>query len=140
TLLELTVNRGRAFGLSDTLDRGAEGGGGSSGTGTARIRDRILIPGTTVDLGSEEPIPLRQVADVSVVKGPSEIRRIDGQRAAVVTANSVGLDVGGAVRDLESMLARVEQEHDDLVCVVAGQGAEMDEAMGGMRAALLLAI
>ncbi|MFG0315662.1 MAG: efflux RND transporter permease subunit, partial [Planctomycetota bacterium JB042] len=28
-LLELTVNRGRAVGLSDTLDRGAEGGGGS---------------------------------------------------------------------------------------------------------------
>ncbi len=139
-LLELTVNRGRAVGLSDTLDRGAEGGGGSSGTGTALIRDRTLFPGTTIDLGGDDPIPLRQVADVRVVKGPSEIRRIDGQRAAVVTANSVGLDIGSAVKEIEAMLARVEQDHDDLICEVGGQGAEMDEAMSGMRAALLLAV
>ncbi len=139
-LLDLTVNRGRAVGLTDTLDRGTEGGGGSSGTGTTRIRDQLLAPGTTIELGDDAAIPLRQVAEVAVVRGPSEIRRIQGQRAAVVTANTAGFDVGRAVGSLESMLAPIEQQYPDLICTVGGQGAEMDEALSGMGMALLLAV
>ena len=139
-LLDVTVNRGRAVDLSDTLDRGREGAGGSTGVGTAGIRDRSLMPGTTVDLGEGAPIPLRQVADVRVVEGPSEIRRINGQRAAVVTANTVGLDVGSAVSSLLGVMAGVESRHPRILCEVAGQGAEMGEALSGMRVALLLAV
>lgn len=138
-LLDMTVNRGRAVGLSDTLDRGAEGGGGSSGTGTANIRDRTLFPGTSVDLGAGAAIPLRQVADVKVVEGPSEIRRIRGQRAAVVTANTAGFDVGGAVGSLQGLMARIETRYPSLLCSIGGQGAEMGDALDSMRMALILA-
>ncbi|MFH0945435.1 MAG: efflux RND transporter permease subunit [Planctomycetota bacterium] len=139
-LQDMTINRGRAFGLGDTLDQGAEGGGGRSGTASANIRDRTLIPGTTVDLGGGAAIPLRQVARYEVVEGPSEIRRIQGQRAAVVTANTSGFDIGGAVNSLRQVMTAVEREHPSLLCSIGGQGADMDEALGSMRTALILAI
>lgn len=139
-LLNITVNRGRAMDLSDTLDRGREGGGGSSGSGSTRIQDRTLIPGTQVDMGAGAPIPLRQVADIQTVEGPSEIRRSNGQRTAVVTATSRGLDVGAAVSQLQGVLATVEAKYPSVVCTIGGQGAEMGTALDGMRIALLLAV
>ncbi|MBI4882226.1 MAG: efflux RND transporter permease subunit [Planctomycetes bacterium] len=139
-LLDMTVNRGRAVDLADTLDRGVEGGGGSSGSGSTRIRDRSLFPGTTVDLGSGAAIPLRQVAAVEVVEGPSEIRRVRGQRAAVVTANTAGFDVGGALASIQGMLGSVEARFPSVLCSIGGQGAEMGGALQSMRMALLLAV
>ncbi len=139
-LLDMTVNRGRAVDLADTLDRGAEGGGGSSGSGSTRIRDRSLFPGTTVDLGSGAAIPLRQVAGVEVVEGPSEIRRVRGQRAAVVTANTAGFDVGGALASIQGMLGSIEARFPSVLCSIGGQGAEMGGALASMRMVLLLAV
>ena len=139
-LQDMTINRGRAVGLSDTLDQGAEGGGGRSGTASANIRDRTLIPGTTIDLGGGAAIPLRQVARYQVVEGPSEIRRIQGQRAAVVTASTSGFDIGGAVASLQGLMTAVEKEYPSLLCYVGGQGADMDEALSSMKTALILAV
>ena len=139
-LRDMTINRGRAMNLGDTLDRGAEGAGGSSGTATSRIRDRTLFPGTSIDLGGGAAIPLRQVATQQVVEGPSEIRRIQGQRAAVVTANTAGFDVGGAVDSLQTLMTSIESSYPGLICSVGGQGAEMDEALDSMKMALILAV
>jgi HAE1 family hydrophobic/amphiphilic exporter-1 len=139
-LRNMTVNRGRAMNLGDTLDRGSEGAGGSSGTATSRIRDRTLFPGLSVDLGGGAAIPLRQIATDEVVEGPSEIRRIQGQRAAVVTANTAGFDVGGAVDSLQHLLTTIESRYPGLICSVGGQGAEMDQALESMQMALILAV
>lgn len=140
SLLNLTVNRGRAVDLADTLDRGSEGGGGNSGSGSTRSSDRTFFPGISVDLGSSEPIPLSQIAEVKIVEGPSEIRRINGQRAAVVSANTSGFDVGRALESMRGVLSAIEIDHPGITCSIGGQGAEMGSALAEMKAAMLLAI
>src|SRR6185295_18942946 len=51
------------------------------------------------------PVPLGAVASVSVARGPSEIRRIAQQRAAVVEGNLEGRDLGSAAHEIEASLA-----------------------------------
>ncbi len=137
-LLSLTVNRGRAVDLADTLDRGSEGGGTS--TGSSKKVDRTFFPGVTVDLGATAPIPLRQVAQVKIVEGPSEIRRISGQRAAVVSASTSGFDIGSALNDIRRVLSDVEREHPTITCSTGGQGADIGGALDEMKMVTLIAI
>ncbi|MBK6941292.1 MAG: efflux RND transporter permease subunit [Planctomycetes bacterium] len=139
-LEKMIVNRGRAMNLSDTLDRGQEGGGASTGSGSASIRDRTLIPSLSLDLGGGSPIPLAAVANVNKIEGPAEIRRINGQRAAVLTANTVGFDLGGAIDSIRAVLGQVESEFPAVVAGIGGQGAEMSQSLTDMRMALLLAV
>jgi HAE1 family hydrophobic/amphiphilic exporter-1 len=83
-------------------------------------------------------IPLSAVAEVVEVVGPSEIRRVDQQRAAVVSANISDLDLGGAVS------AVIDTVKDDLpegvTAAVAGQSKEMTESLASLGGALALAI
>ena len=85
------------------------------------------------------PVLLGAVADVSVQRGPSEIRRIGQQRAAVVAANLRGRDLGSASRDIETRLAALELP-PGARAVLAGQRSEMAESMGSLQFALLLAV
>ncbi|MBL8769006.1 MAG: efflux RND transporter permease subunit, partial [Planctomycetes bacterium] len=139
-LEKMIVNRGRAMNLSDTLDRGQEGGGASTGSGSSSIRDRTLLPSLSLDLGGGSPIPLASVASVNKIEGPAEIRRINGQRAAVLTANTVGFDLGGAIDSIRSVLGQVESEFPSVVAGIGGQGAEMSQSLADMRMVLLLAV
>ena len=52
------------------------------------------------------PIFLKSVADVHVAEGPSEIRRIGQKRAAVISGNLDGRDMGAVAADIRSELAR----------------------------------
>ena len=92
-----------------------------------------------VNPGSATPVPLRAVADLRLVQGPAEIRRVDNSRAVVVTAESSGLDLGGLSKRIEAALADLELPARINV-VLAGQKRELDETQGSMRFALLLAI
>jgi HAE1 family hydrophobic/amphiphilic exporter-1 len=139
-LEKMIVNRGRAMNLSDTLDRGQEGGGASTGSGSASIRDRTLLPSLSLDLGGGSPIPLASIANVNKIEGPAEIRRINGQRAAVLTANTAGFDLGGAIDSIRAVLARAESEFPSVVAGIGGQGAEMSQSLADMRMVLLLAV
>jgi HAE1 family hydrophobic/amphiphilic exporter-1 len=85
------------------------------------------------------PLPLRAVADVRVVRGPAEIRRIGNSRAVVVTAASTGLDLGGVAKRIEASLADMVTPKDVTV-ELGGQKREMDEGLASLRFALLLAI
>ena len=85
------------------------------------------------------PVLLGSVADVSVERGPSEIRRIGQQRAAVVAANLRGRDLGSASRDIEARLAAIELPPGTRA-ILAGQRSEMAESMGSLQFALLLAV
>ena len=49
----------------------------------------------TVNPGGETAVPLNAIAEMSVGEGPSEIRRIDGKRVALVQANIGGGSLGG---------------------------------------------
>jgi len=81
-------------------------------------------------------IPLDAVADFEVSQGPSEIRRIDQQRALVLTANIDGFDLAGAAYDIQGALnAEGLNEFD-----ISGQSEEMSRSMASMGFALALAI
>jgi HAE1 family hydrophobic/amphiphilic exporter-1 len=99
----------------------------------SRVLDLVVNP------GSATPVPLRDVADVTVVQGPAEIRRIGNTRAVVVTAATVGLDLGGVTKRIEASLASLRTP-EDVVVQLGGQKREMDEAQSSMGFALLLAL
>jgi len=83
------------------------------------------------------PIPLAAVATFSDAIGPSEIRRVDQRRAAVVSANMVGFDLSGmAIKIADEMDGlTLESDHE-----LGGQNREMQRSMGSMQLALMLAV
>ncbi|MCP4869996.1 MAG: efflux RND transporter permease subunit [Proteobacteria bacterium] len=85
------------------------------------------------------PIPLKAVADLSLTEGPSEIRHSEGERAALVTANVAGFDLGTMAARVDRELAGLNLE-GDVRYDVGGQSREMDASLESLRFALLLAI
>jgi HAE1 family hydrophobic/amphiphilic exporter-1 len=92
-----------------------------------------------VNPSSENPVLLRSVADIEIVQGPAEIRRIGNTRAVVISATGTGLDLGGISKRIEDELATMSPPRDVTV-QLGGQKREMDEAQTSLRFALLLAI
>jgi len=92
-----------------------------------------------VNPSAENPVPLSSVADVRIVQGPAEIRRIGNTRAVVINASSKGLDLGGIASRIDRELADL-QAPEEVFVAMGGQKREMDEAQTSMRFALLLAI
>jgi HAE1 family hydrophobic/amphiphilic exporter-1 len=84
-------------------------------------------------------VPLAAVADVRVARGSGDIRRIGQQRAAVVTANLAGRDLGSAAKDIQAALASVPRSSGTTV-VLAGQNRELSESFSSLRFAILLAV
>ena len=85
------------------------------------------------------PIYLKSVAGVSLVEGPSEIRRIGQKRTAVISSNISGRDMGAVASDVRSIL-------DDQVypagvtATLSGQEEERAEALSSLLMAMGLAI
>jgi hydrophobic/amphiphilic exporter-1 (mainly G- bacteria), HAE1 family len=99
--------------------------------------DRVLD--LVVNPSSSRPVPLSAVARVETIEGPAEIRRIGNTRAAVVSAATTGLDLGGTSRAIEAELASLVPPAGISV-QLGGQKRELDEAQSSMRFALLLAL
>ncbi len=85
------------------------------------------------------PVQLASVADVAVTRGPARIQRIAQSRAAVVSANLVGRDLGGVSRDIETALAGIPLPPDVTVSV-AGQNEEMRSSLRSLVFAAALSI
>jgi HAE1 family hydrophobic/amphiphilic exporter-1 len=92
-----------------------------------------------VNPSAATPVELRAVASITPIQGPAEIRRIGNQRAVVVTATGVGLDLGGLSDKIEARLADLELP-SDVTVELGGQKREMDEARSSMQGALALAL
>ncbi|MDG2394135.1 MAG: efflux RND transporter permease subunit, partial [Thalassotalea sp.] len=88
---------------------------------------------------SNKPIPLAAVADVRLSVGPSEITRIDQQRAAVVSANFAFGDINSAVSELKTII-RDMQIPLNISANITGQNEEMDVSFTSLVFALLLAV
>jgi HAE1 family hydrophobic/amphiphilic exporter-1 len=84
-------------------------------------------------------VPLGAVAKITVARGPSEIRRIAQQRAAVVSGNLQGRDLASAAAELERSLQGLDIPAGAKVAV-AGQNRELAESFASLRLALLLAV
>ena len=101
--------------------------------GLDELRRLVINPNAPI------PIPLSSVADIRVSEGPSEIRRIDQQRAAVVTANIQGVDLGTASGLIHDELGKMDFPLG-FDFVISGQNEEMETSLQSLYFALVLAI
>ncbi|MEE2659814.1 MAG: efflux RND transporter permease subunit [Candidatus Latescibacterota bacterium] len=92
-----------------------------------------------VNPNGEVPIPLASVADIRIAEGPSEIRRIDQQRAALVTANIRDVDLASATGTIEATLQKLDFP-PGFAFLISGQNKEMETSLNSMIFALALAI
>jgi len=70
----------------------------------SRLED---IRNLTVARVDDRPITLEAVADLVIEQGPSEIRRVDQERVAVVSAGLNGIDLGEALSRIDVALADI---------------------------------
>ncbi|MBI4585531.1 MAG: efflux RND transporter permease subunit [Planctomycetes bacterium] len=92
-----------------------------------------------VNPGEEAEFPLEYVAEIEKGEGPAEIRRIGQTRAAVVSANLAGLDLGRATRAIVEAINRL-QVPPEFSVGFGGQQQEMEASRGSLLQALILAI
>ncbi len=101
--------------------------------GVADLRRLVVNP------NGEVPIRLATVADIQVQEGPSEIRRIDQQRAVLITANVSGIDLGTVTGLIQQALERIDVPQD-VRFVIGGQNREMQTSLDSLWKALGLAL
>ena len=97
------------------------------------VRSLIINP------GGERPIPLSAVAAVELAEGPSEVRRIDGRRVALVTANIATASLGSAVVAIRSELDALDWPSGSTF-LIAGQNEEWERSRKSLFLALALSI
>ncbi|MBT8080201.1 MAG: efflux RND transporter permease subunit [Gammaproteobacteria bacterium] len=97
------------------------------------IRELIVNP------MSNRPVTLEAVADITVARGPAEIRRIAQERVAVITANIAFGDLGAAAAQANDIIARTAMPAG-VSAMVSGQNEEMQESFTSMQFALALAV
>lgn len=98
-----------------------------------KIRKLIINP------ESERPVTLDAVAEIVVDTGPGEIRRIDQERVALVTANLNYGDLGSAAEEIEAVIGTIPMP-SGIAVQLAGQNREMTLSFRSLVFALLLAI
>lgn len=104
--------------------------------GAATVADiREMIIGTT----DGRPIFLSSVADIQLVSGPSEIRRIGQKRAAVISGNLSGRDMGAVAADVRDAI-RATALPAGVTASLSGQEEEMQRSMRSLMLAMALAI
>ncbi len=90
--------------------------------------------------GSDRPIRLASVAEVALGEGPSEVRRIDGRRVALVRASIAAGSLGAAVGRLEDELRRRIELPPDMTFFITGQSQEWQRSQASLLLALALSI
>ena len=106
-----------------------------------RPEDRATIDDLhrlVVNPGQTNPIRLDAVADLRLAEGPSEVRRIDQRRSAVISA-STSIDLASATTAIEDELLELRQP-GDYSFAVTGQREEMERSTRSLTFALSLAI
>jgi HAE1 family hydrophobic/amphiphilic exporter-1 len=93
----------------------------------------------TVTHAGSTAIPLSAVADVIEIEGPAEIRRADGTRVALITANLDGRDLGSVTTEIKAVLESTTWP-SGYDWRMGGQEEEMATSFGSMRLAFGLAV
>lgn len=111
-----------------------------------RIRNRETDRNTLEDIRSlvvaeREGVPIRlaAVADVELARGPSEIHRLQQQRAAVITGSLEGRSLGAVIADINQVMQENPAPAGTSV-EMGGQNEEMQVSFGSLRFALALAV
>jgi heavy metal efflux system protein len=82
-----------------------------------------------VDSPGGARVPLRQLADISVVDGPVQISREDGQRRMGIEFNIKGRDMGSVVREAQEQIARKVTLPSGYYLTWGGQFENQQQAM-----------
>ncbi len=85
------------------------------------------------------PVYLKSIAEVAVVSGPSEIRRIGQKRAAVISGNLDGRDMAAAGADVARSLAGIALPAT-MTATLSGQEEERAASLRSLMLAMALAI
>jgi HAE1 family hydrophobic/amphiphilic exporter-1 len=85
------------------------------------------------------PVYLKSIAEVEVVSGPSEIRRIGQKRAAVISGNLDGRDMAAVGADVERVLAGIVLP-TSTTASLSGQEEERAASLRSLMLAMALAI
>jgi HAE1 family hydrophobic/amphiphilic exporter-1 len=93
----------------------------------------------TVVQRGKTAIPLSAVADLQEIEGPAEIRRSEGERVAVVTANLTGRDLGSVTEEIAAALEGMSWP-SGYDWAIGGQRQEMQTSFESMRLAIALAV
>ena len=101
--------------------------------GLDELRRLVINPGAPI------PIPLAAIADLTVTEGPSEIRRVDQQRTALITGNIRGADLQTVSRDIVTAMETVNYPAG-FSYVLAGQNQEMRTSINSLLLAFTLAV
>ncbi|MEJ2367908.1 MAG: efflux RND transporter permease subunit, partial [Acidobacteriota bacterium] len=104
--------------------------------------DRATLGGLgdlVVNPGAPHPIPLSAIANLKTGVGPSEIRRVDQQRVAVISANLEDVGLKRAADNIAASLSRLHWGPEEGY-KLAGQKDEMDRSSRSLLMALVLSI
>ncbi|MFD5847636.1 efflux RND transporter permease subunit [Streptomyces chartreusis] len=85
------------------------------------------------------PVKLGDIADVKLVDGPVSMTRIDGQRAATITAKPTGDNTGAVSADLQSKIDQLTLPAG-ATASIGGVSEDQDEAFVNLGLAMLAAI
>ncbi len=85
------------------------------------------------------PILLGSIADVRVASGVNQISRVSQQRAAIVSGNIAGRDLGGVAREVEALLATIPMP-EGITAELGGENEELMRSYRSLVLALVLAV
>jgi len=104
--------------------------------GTASVEDvNQMIVGQRAGV----PIFLKSVAEVNLAEGPSEIRRIGQKRAAIISGNLSGRDMGAVAADVRGVLKQIPLPAG-MTADLSGQEEELQRSFRSLMLAMGLAI
>lgn len=87
----------------------------------------------------EQHIRLAQLTDLKLVQSLPEIRRAEGQRMYIVSAN-VRKNFNKVVKKLKKRIEKIEQKDPDVEIVIAGETLSLQESLSSSVFALVLSI
>jgi HAE1 family hydrophobic/amphiphilic exporter-1 len=93
-----------------------------------------------VNPGGERPISLASVAEVTLGEGPSEVRRVDSQRVALIRANIASGSLSAATWRIENELHRRIEWPADMGFLISGQYQEWERSRKSLWVALALSV
>jgi len=97
------------------------------------LENLIVNPGGTI------PIRLSSVASINILNGPNEIRRVNQDRSAIISANIDNIDLNEAVGKIYKILEYYRMP-PEFSYDLSGQNKEMKTSLDSLIIAMLLAI
>ncbi len=97
------------------------------------LKDLIINP------GGEIPIKLSSVANINILSGPNEIRRVNQDRSAIISANIENIDLNEAVANIYNIVEEYSMP-PNFTYDLSGQNKEMKTSTDSLIMAMLLAV